>query len=233
MSGMGGLWRWDIETFRAIHLAGRDLVADPFLQCITNMGLFHVQVMPLILVGIRPRVPWVTYLGIGIGLTISFLAEERGIPGASAYALCLILFWRVPAQAAQGAFFACAASGILRVVVEAFVNRQRPANFDFARPLEPVFGHSSFPSGHAATSMAVAVFLLWALRDKDRIYAWFALGWAVLIGLSRIVAGVHYPLDVIAGSAVALVAATAVWLLWDSSEKKVEEALDPDHSDSQ
>ncbi len=75
------------------------------------------------------------------------------------------------------------------------------------RPAEPdqlVLVHSlSFPSGHAAnatiTFLAIALFLA-----PRRIAIAVALGLAFLIGLSRLVLGVHWPSDVVGGWAFGL-----------------------------
>lgn len=53
----------------------------------------------------------------------------------------------------------------------------------------------SFPSGHATIAFAMAT-ILSAYEQKFR--GWF-YGLAMLIGLSRIIVGVHYPLDVLGG----------------------------------
>lgn len=53
----------------------------------------------------------------------------------------------------------------------------------------------SFPSDHAAVAMSLAVVIyLWSPRAG----MWFML-LAVLIGIARIFAGIHYPSDIIAG----------------------------------
>ncbi len=92
------------------------------------------------------------------------------------------------------------------------------------RPYEVVEGLSriiekqsdrSFPSGHTANSMAVGV-SLWLISRKqellgdDKLYfpkpaGWIVLIWSVLIGLSRLYVGVHYPTDVIGGAIIAIV----------------------------
>jgi undecaprenyl-diphosphatase len=56
----------------------------------------------------------------------------------------------------------------------------------------------SFPSGHAQTAFAAAVYL--ALLFPRGAAAFLAL--AALVGLSRIALGVHYPSDVIAGAVI-------------------------------
>lgn len=65
----------------------------------------------------------------------------------------------------------------------------------------------SFPSGHAATTFAgaIAVSRMW---PQGTAIWWLA---AVLIGYSRIYLGHHYPLDVISGALVGLLA--AFWVL--------------------
>ena len=64
--------------------------------------------------------------------------------------------------------------------------------------LQPLFIHGgtdSFPSGHAAFMAAVG----FALFMRHRIAgAWFVLA-ALVIGAARVSAGVHYPIDIVAG----------------------------------
>lgn len=62
----------------------------------------------------------------------------------------------------------------------------------------------SFPSGHTACSFAAA----WTLfRTAPRKYSIPALVLAVLISLSRLYVGVHYPTDVLGGLLVGVLAA--------------------------
>ena len=86
--------------------------------------------------------------------------------------------------------------------LQALFGRSRPLVATLvARP------HShSFPSGHAATSFACAV-VLGALSPALRRTA---LGLAALIAFSRLYVGVHYPLDVLAGSAYGALVGLAV-----------------------
>ena len=69
----------------------------------------------------------------------------------------------------------------------------------------------SFPSGHAASSFAAA----WVMfRQLPKRYGVPALLLAILIALSRLYVGVHYPSDVlfgmISGTLISLVAETIV-----------------------
>lgn len=74
----------------------------------------------------------------------------------------------------------------------------------------------SFPSGHAASSMALYGLLAYmALRMARGAFRWLLFAGAsllvVAIGLSRVYLGVHYPSDVIAGWLVGLLGAAAAW----------------------
>ena len=59
---------------------------------------------------------------------------------------------------------------------------------------------ASFPSGHTVTAFATALALGW-FAPRLR---WPLFALAVLIGLSRVGVGAHYPSDVLAGAALGL-----------------------------
>lgn len=93
--------------------------------------------------------------------------------------------------------------------IKLLIDRARPA-----LDVHPVVTHSaSFPSGHAANSMAVFLTIaLVAVPPRHRgVAVIVAVAMSGLIGISRCYLGVHWPSDVIAGwalgGAVALVAA--------------------------
>jgi undecaprenyl-diphosphatase len=77
---------------------------------------------------------------------------------------------------------------------------------------------SSFPSGHATVSAVVYLTLgalLAHVTPNRRLAAFFlttAIGLTVLIGLSRIYLGVHYPTDVVAGWALGTAWALLCWV---------------------
>jgi undecaprenyl-diphosphatase len=76
----------------------------------------------------------------------------------------------------------------------------------------------SFPSGHSAMSAAVYLTLGGLLAQtvsKRRIKFYFlfvAMGLTAMVGVSRVMLGVHYPTDVLAGWTTGLVWALLCWL---------------------
>ncbi|EAQ49657.1 MULTISPECIES: phosphatase PAP2 family protein [Leeuwenhoekiella] len=74
-------------------------------------------------------------------------------------------------------------------------------------------GSYGYFSAHAASSMALAVFVGLILKSK---YKWIfpvLLVWALLVGYSRIYVGVHYPGDVLTGIIIGALIALLVYAL--------------------
>ena len=93
-------------------------------------------------------------------------------------------------------------SALLNLATKQFFQRDRPSLWDSIAP-EHTF---SFPSGHAMGSMTLSkvVFLLaWRTRWR-RPAALAALAFVLLVGLSRVYLGVHYPSDILGGWAAGM-----------------------------
>ena len=92
-------------------------------------------------------------------------------------------------------FFSGALAWILAYVLKFFFHTLRPFDvFSTVRSLIPESGFS-FPSGHATFFMALAVSIFFYHKKAGYVFMFFAL----LIGLARIIAGVHFPIDILGG----------------------------------
>ncbi|MFA5801040.1 MAG: phosphatase PAP2 family protein [Thermoleophilia bacterium] len=90
------------------------------------------------------------------------------------------------------------------------LRRERPASDDPAlKPLVGVPSSKSFPSSHAAMSFGAATILTYIQPSLAPLF----YGLALLMSWSRVYVGVHYPSDVLAGTAVGLLTG-ALWTLF-------------------
>jgi membrane-associated phospholipid phosphatase len=97
---------------------------------------------------------------------------------------------------------AAGAAWVLAHVAKAVADRPRPYEVmsDAVLRQQPPHG-TSFPSSHTAVTVAVVIALVPFLV---RPLAAVAIGYAVLVGWSRVYLGVHYPLDVLAGAGIGI-----------------------------
>lgn len=137
-----------------------------------------------------------------------FFATDYIVPTSL---ICLIVFlWfsgrhELQEQALLG-IVSLAVANVFVLISNIIWFRPRPftdhdVNLLFYHPSDP-----SFPANSAATTWALAC----ALWMYDRGIGGIALVLAFMMGLSRIFVGVHYPLDILAGAIIGIVAARIV-----------------------
>lgn len=149
--------------------------------------------------GVTYFMKFITYLGnagaLWIGVTLLFLiipkTRRLGIVCACSL-LCTFL--------------------IDNVILKNVVARTRP--YEVVENLHRLIGAQtdySFPSGHAGASFAVAVVIF---KEAPKKLGIPALILAILIAISRIYVGVHYPSDVIVGTAVGTIMAVIACMVY-------------------
>jgi|GEM_PF-35864 len=77
--------------------------------------------------------------------------------------------------------------------------RPRPCRLEIPGRFIANCGRNGFPSAHAFSSMALAVFMGKILKPYYKFALPGLLFWSLLLGISRIYVGVHYPGDVLVG----------------------------------
>lgn len=84
---------------------------------------------------------------------------------------------------------------------------------EIIRYIAPRCGRYGYFSAHAASSMALAVFLGLLLRKTHRYLMLLLLFWASIVGFSRIYVGVHYPLDTVTGMVIGALVGSLIYKL--------------------
>jgi membrane-associated phospholipid phosphatase len=140
-------------------------------------------------------------------LDLSLLLTEAGSAPVTlglAAASALLLAFRKDYRRSAILLVAVIAERLAVDGLKLFFARARPL---FDQDLVQVY-NLSFPSGHAANSLTAYLLTAWFVAPpRFRLAALIvALALAVLIGLTRIVIGVHWLTDVIGGWAVGLIA---------------------------
>ena len=116
-------------------------------------------------------------------------------------------------------------------IIKPMVERMRPSNLD--NPISPWVhvafnyrgGRYGFPSSHAANAWSMAFFAMYLVKRNKLTLFLFA--WALLMTYSRIYLGVHYPGDLLVGTLIGFIAATASYYLYRYFAKSYTSQFEP------
>ena len=144
--------------------------------------------------------PWVLIVGVAF-----FLFRER-------FTHPQLFFMPSRTHARELGILFCTAlvAWILAQVFKDFFGAPRP--FEVLQQMHPLIsksGMDSFPSGHATFFSALALGLYWYHRKLGYLYFTGALA----VGLARIIAGVHFPVDILGGYLLGCLVALGVHCL--------------------
>ena len=204
---------WPLQAGRRNWL----IAAGILIATLALISLIDVEVMHLAR-NLPPEVVsvfgWITRLGESdwvliptlVGLPIAAIAAVLARKGVVKRAM-----WEL-AGVCGFVFAGVGLPGLFTAIFKRIVGRPRPevmdayGAFDLRTMSWLEWTHQSFPSGHATTGFAfcfVVAFLF------PRSYPWM-LVFAGLISISRIVVGVHYSTDIVAGAVIGLMGAYLV-----------------------
>lgn len=144
------------------------------------------------------------------GVTLAARTLSHSGDGHLYFAIGLLLAWF---GGAVGLDFFIA--GLVAFIIELPLYITLKKRFRRHRPFAVVNGANalivpsdkfSLPSGHTAAAFLMATLILGFFPA----FAGIAFAWALLIGMSRIVLGVHYPSDILAGALLGTLCASTV-----------------------
>lgn len=148
----------------------------------------HTPLMDDIMLFITGKLTWIPFYIFLLDLLVRRLGPKKAGLTLLAVVLAIVL-----------------ADQICASIIRPFVARLRPCHFDnpisqmlvFVRDIHPQ--SYSWPSCHAANTFALATLLSIVMRQR-----WFTvmiISWAVIVSISRLYMGVHYPTDLLCGAA--------------------------------
>jgi len=143
----------------------------------------------------RPGIPWLD--------EVMRAASNTGVLLAIAALAAIYLWLKSPHRALAAILLVVAigAADLISVrVLKPFIDRPRPCKVDPFRVKHPLGCGSgqSFPSSHASNTAAAAMVFAWGAPRLS----FLGLALTVLVGISRVYLGVHWPTDVLAGWAL-------------------------------
>ncbi len=155
---------------------------------------------------ITPFIQTLTRLGdygllwIGFSLVLMFHKDTRKAGKLSLVSICLCFL-------------------LNNIIIKNLVDRDRP--YDVLNELKILIERqpdSSFPSGHAANSLASAIVFFQMFEGRKSKFGILTAG--LIMALSRVYVGVHYLSDVLVGISVGIVSGLSVCKVAKKNEKK-------------
>lgn len=152
-------------------------------------------------------------LSDGIEDPFEFLANEAELMFALLLGAAFLARGRLASVRARHGVVAAVLSALLALAVAHLIG----GLWDRPRPYEALgsvhlfvapSGDPSFPSDHATAAFAIAV----ALLLRNRRVGVVALMMAVVLSVSRVAVGVHYPSDILGGAVIGSLAALVLWV---------------------
>lgn len=151
---------------------------------------------------------------------VYFLAEPFGLMvlGCALFALCIIFLRDVRIGINEKKIFAEIVTVVTSMGIAWFISfiikiiTHVPRPF-LAHPSHQLLflygGYNSFPSGHATVFFALATALYYYNRGAGVVFYICA----IFISLSRVAAGIHYPIDIIVGAMIGIIVGRLVFMV--------------------
>lgn len=145
---------------------------------------------------------------------------KLGDAGIFFIALSLAMLLYRPTRKAGALALGAMLMGLLvtNLTIKPLISRPRPWLDWPIVPLVTENDPNSFPSGH--TCAAFAAGLSWARALPWKWGKAAAVVLAVLMGLSRLYVGVHYPSDVLVGALIGSLCAWVIWKVFQTVEER-------------
>ncbi|MEM0359746.1 MAG: phosphatase PAP2 family protein [Candidatus Diapherotrites archaeon] len=156
-------------------------------------------------------------------LSLSWIVSVLGNP-ALWFFVAAFLYWKGERGKAFHAMLLVVLASFFCGALKNLFKRTRPSKLHFSLVPEPIaseadfFSEFAFPSGHSTIIGAITGYFRHHLNTKKNAVM---LSLVVLVGISRILLGVHYLSDVIAGTVLGLLLGETVFAIEKRFGKKI------------
>ncbi|VEU82598.1 phosphatase PAP2 family protein [Acholeplasma hippikon] len=127
----------------------------------------------------------------------------------------LVIYWFFNKKVAFKLVFSFAFSAVANELIKSVVKIERPFKEDPTLGVGEETSGYSFPSGHAQNTAVISTVLYKEYGKKNNWLKWVLLGAMIIVPLTRVYLGQHYPTDVLAGLALGILAALGLSKLVD------------------
>lgn len=153
---------------------------------------------------------------IGLRPIVGSFFRLVSVLGNGAFWYALILTW--PLHAGEAGFYQAAqlavtaiAGACLYLWLKRWTRRPRPcAEADGPEPLAAPMDEFSFPSGHTLQAVTLTILCM----SFSPAWGYLLIPFTISIALSRVVLGLHYPSDVLAGAVIGSLLASVSLLVF-------------------
>ena len=204
----------------------------PWLRVLAGRRLAVLALLTLLVIGIKVLEDVIAKESGPIDTAILWLIRQNTPPGLLGFfslltwsgaavflvpATALVCAWLMVARYRHEAFLLAASmtsAWALTYTLKALIGRTRPELWSATW-----YWGASFPSGHTlstatfATSLALGLTRIWP-PSRNAAFSVAAL-WTLLVGMSRLVLGVHWPTDVLAAVCLGVFIPLAISMLLD------------------
>lgn len=118
----------------------------------------------------------------------------------------LFLFSDDKKQIALRALFTLPLAFLLSLVLTRIVQSPRPFLLDHTIPLIQSATDNGFPSDHTLLVATLAMILFFTHKRSSLIFLFLSL----LVGIGRVLAGVHHPIDILGSFIIAVISSTLI-----------------------
>jgi len=132
-----------------------------------------------------------------------------------------LIFYRKSLREFCLVFFSSGITVVIALILKKLIHTDRP--FIALQNVQSLFSESgfAFPSGHTAffSALAFSTFFLSSsttvTAGRSKKAGYYFIFFALLIGLARIVTGVHFPIDILGGFALGFIVSYGVKFFYD------------------